>query len=325
MLITRTTVSIRSRPLGKTGLVVSELSLGTWGLSGDGYGPLDEAVAEKTIARALEIGFTLFDTADAYGGGAMEARLGRMLRGEGAKNAIVVTKVGTDRTTLPARKRVEPDYLRARAEASLKRLGRERIDILLLHNPSAEALLHGEAANVLLGMKAEGLIGHWGVAAGDAEVGRAAIDKGAEVIELPYNLVHGIDLHRLAGDAMVSGVGILARSVLSHGLLAGLWTKDRSFPEGDHRADRWTKLELERRVDQLNALRFLVRGEVHTLRGAAVRFALSNHLVSSAVLGPRSVDQLEQLVRETGSGPRYLPDEDLAALPRALSKVGILT
>jgi aryl-alcohol dehydrogenase-like predicted oxidoreductase len=318
-------VSIRSRPLGKTGLVVSELSLGTWGLSGDAYGPVEAAVAEKTIARALEMGFTLFDTADAYGGGTMEARLGRMLRGDGAKNAIVVTKVGTDRTTEPARKRVEPAFLRTRAEASLKRLGRERIDVLLLHNPSAEALLHGEAAATMLEMKKDGLIGHWGVAAGDAEVGRAAIDKGAEVIELPYNLIHGIDLHRLAGDAMVSGVGILARSVLAHGLLAGLWTKDRSFPEGDHRADRWTKLELERRVEQLAALGFLVRGDVSTLRGAAVRFVLANHLVSSAVLGPRSAEQLEQLVRETGSGPRYLPDEALASLPRALSKVGILT
>ena len=318
-------MSIRPRPLGKTGLVVSELSLGTWGLSGDAYGPVEPAVAERTIARAIEMGFTLFDTADAYGGGTMEARLGRMLRGVSTKNVVVVTKVGTDRTTEPARKRVDPEYLRERVRTSLKRLGREQIDVVLLHNPSADSLLHGEAANVLLEMKKEGLIGHWGVAAGDAEVGRAAIDKGAEVIEIAYNLVHAIDLHRLAGDAMVSGVGVLARSVLSHGLLAGVWTKDRTFAEGDHRADRWTKLELERRVEQLRALSFLVRGDVHTMRGAAVRFALANHLVSSAVLGPKSPEQLEQLVRETGSGPRYLPDEDLSSLPRVLSKVGILT
>ena len=124
---------------------------------------------------------------------------------------------------------------------------------------------------------------------------------------------------------MVAGTGVLARSVLSHGLLAGTWTKERVFADGDHRADRWTRLELERRVEQLSALRFLVRGDVATMRGAAVRFVLANHLVSSAVLGPRSVEQLEQLVRETGSGPRYIPDEDLMALPRALARVGILS
>jgi aryl-alcohol dehydrogenase-like predicted oxidoreductase len=315
-------MSIRARPLGKTGLVVSELSLGTWGLSGDAYGAVDPAVAEATILRALDMGFSLFDTADAYGGGAMEVLLGRLLRG---KNVTIVTKVGTDRTTEPGRKRFDPAFLRERVAASLKRLGRERIDLLLLHNPSAEAILFGDAVEALGAMKKEGTIAHWGVAAGDAEVGRAAIDKGAEVVELAYNLVQPIDLHRLAGDAMVMGTGILARSPLAYGLLGGVWTKEREFAAGDHRAERWTRLELERRVQQLEAMRFLVRGDVHTLRGAAVRFVLANHLVSSAVLGPRSVEQLEQLVRETGSGPRYIPDDDLMALPRALWKVGILT
>jgi aryl-alcohol dehydrogenase-like predicted oxidoreductase len=61
------------------------------------------------------------------------------------------------------------------------------------------------------------------------------------------------------------------------------------------------------------------------LRGAAVRFALANHNVSAAVLGPRSKEQLEQLVRETGGGPRYLHDDDLRQLPRALDKIGIHT
>ncbi len=319
-------VSVRPRPLGKTGLVVSELALGTWGLSGDGYGPVEAAEAERTIARALDIGFTLIDTSDSYGGGAMEALLGRVLASEPAKSRVVVaTKIGTDRTTEPPRKRFDPEYLRARVQASAKRLGRERVELVLLHNPSVESLTAGEARGALEAMKKDGLIAHWGVAAGDADVARVAIDHGAEVIELAYNLMHAIDLHRVAGDAMVSGVGVMARSTLAHGLLAGMWAKDREFKEPDHRADRWTKLELERRVTQLDAVRFLVRGDVHTLRAAATRFVLSNHLVSSAVLGPKSVEQLEQLVRETGGGPQYLPDDALASLPRALARAGILT
>jgi aryl-alcohol dehydrogenase-like predicted oxidoreductase len=313
---------LRQRPLGKTGLVVSELALGTWGLSGDAYGPVSTADAEKVLSRALDIGFNLVDTADAYGGGAMEQLLGRVLAGR--NEVAVVTKGGTDRTTDPARKRFDPTYLRERVRASLKRLGRDRIDLYLLHHPSPETLHLGDATGALEDMKKEGLIRFWGAAVGDADAGRAAIDKGAQVIELPYNLIHGSDLHRLAGDVMVSGAGVLARSALAYGLLAGMWTKERQFEEPDHRADRWTRLELARRVEQLDAVRFLVKGDVHTLRGAAVRFVLSNHLVSSCVLGPRTIEQLEQLVRETGSGPRYLPDEDLAALPRALSRVGIV-
>jgi aryl-alcohol dehydrogenase-like predicted oxidoreductase len=124
---------------------------------------------------------------------------------------------------------------------------------------------------------------------------------------------------------MVAGTGVLAHSTLAYGLLAGMWTKDREFPDDDHRAQRWTKLELSRRVEQLDAVRYLVKGDVLTLRGAAVRFVLANHLVNGAILGPRSVTQLEQLVRETGSGPTYLPDDQLAALTRALTRVGIAT
>ena len=125
---------------------------------------------------------------------------------------------------------------------------------------------------------------------------------------------------------MVARCGVLAHSVLNYGMLGGMWAKDHTFGEkDDHRVERWTRMELERRVEQLDAVRFLVKGDVYTLRGAAVRYVLANHLVSSAVLGPRTVEQLEQLVRETGAGPRYLSDDDLASLPRALHKVGILS
>ena len=314
---------MRKRPLGKTGLSVSELALGTWGLSGDAYGEVDAGTAERVIARAVDIGFSTFDTADAYGGGKMEALLGRLVP-KGADH-VIVTKVGVDRGTEPPQKRFEKDYLERAVTASLKRLGRDRIDLLLLHNPSSDALQEGSAVDTLRALKDRQIIAHWGVAAGDVDVARIAIEKGAEAIELAYNLIHSIDLHRLAGEIMVSQVGVLVRSTLSYGLLAGLWSKERVFADGDHRRDRWTSYELGRRLEQLDAVRFLVKGDVRTMRAAAVRFVLANHLVGSAVLGPRSVEQLEQLVREVGSGPTYLADSDLAALPRSLSRVGIST
>jgi aryl-alcohol dehydrogenase-like predicted oxidoreductase len=276
------------------------------------------------VRRALEIGITLIDTADSYRGGHLEILLGKIL--EGNKDVTVVTKIGVDVTTVPPRKRFEAEYLRACAEKSRKRLKRDVLDVCLLHNPSQDALFVGDACATMEALKKEGLIRHWGVAAGDSETARAAIDKGAEVVELAYNLLHPIDLHRVSGDIMVARCGVLARSVLNYGMLGGMWAKDHTFGEhDDHRSERWTRMELERRVEQLDAVRFLVKGDIHTLRGAAVRYVLANHLVSSAVLGPRTVEQLEQLIRETGAGPRYIADDDLAALPRALHKVGILS
>jgi aryl-alcohol dehydrogenase-like predicted oxidoreductase len=315
--------AMRKRPLGKTGLVVSELAVGTWGLSGEAYGTVTEADAEIVLRRALEMGFSLIDTSDAYGLGRMERLCGKLARSN--RDVVVVTKGGIDRTTDPARKCFSAEYLRGAVERSCKRLGMDAIPVYLLHNPTPETIHGGEATDAMEALKKAGKIRHWGVAAGDEDVARAAIDKNAEVIELAYNLTHPIDLHRISGDVMVGGCGILARSVLAHGLLTGMWAKERTFSEGDHRNERWTRMELEHRLDQLDAVRFLVKGEVHTLRGAAVRFALANHLVSAAILGPRTKEQLEQLVRETGGGPRYLVDDDLRQLPRALDKVGIHT
>lgn len=312
---------MRKRPLGKTGLVVSEMAIGTWGLAGEAYGPVTETDAEEVLRRAVDMGITLIDTADAYGAGRMEKLAGKLAKDH--PDVVVVTKGGVDRTTDPPRKNFGAEALRTAVERSLKRLGMEAIPVYLIHGPSPRTLHGGEAVDVMQELKKAGKIRHWGVAAGDEDVARAAIERGAEVLELAYNLTHPIDLHRISGDVMVEGTGILARSVLAHGLLSGSWTKDKSFEEGDHRNERWTRMELDLRIDNVEEVRFLVKGDVHTLRGAAVRYALANHLVSSAVLGARTKEQLEQLVRETGGGPRYLPDTDLRQLPRILERVGI--
>jgi aryl-alcohol dehydrogenase-like predicted oxidoreductase len=311
---------VRTRALGKTGLRVSELALGTWGLSGDGYGPVDEHEQQRVLSRALEMGVSIIDTADSYGDGRMERTVGRAIAGLG--EVVVVTKGGVDRTTSPARKRFDAAHLRESVERSLRRLARDRIDVYLLHNPQAETL-GTETVDTLLDLKRRGRIAHWGVSAGNIEVGRAALRRGAEVIELAYNLLHCSDLHRLAGEIMVAGAGVLARSTLAYGLLGSDWPKDRDFAAGDHRADRWTKPELARRIDQVGAFRFLVGGEVPTMRSAAIRYVLSSSIVSSAVLGPRSVTQIEDIVREVGVGPVYLRDAALARIPRALESVGI--
>ncbi|HEV3191139.1 MAG TPA: aldo/keto reductase [Polyangiaceae bacterium] len=312
---------MRTRGLGKTALRVSEMALGTWGLSGDGYGPVDEAEQERVLHRALEMGVTLVDTADAYGGGRMERLIGKTIAGR--DDVVVVTKGGTDRATLPPKKRFDAPYLRQAVERSLRRLGRDRIDVYLLHNPTENVMIAEGATGALLDLRKAGKIGHWGVSVGDVAVGRAALRMGAEVIEIAYSLMHAAELHRLAGEIMVAGAGVLARSTLAYGLLAGTWSKDREFPTGDHRADRWTKPEFERRIDQLASLQFLVRGDVRTLSAASVRFVLSNTLVSSAVLGPRSVEQLEDIVREVGMGPIYLREAELSYLPRILEATGL--
>ncbi|EYF01290.1 Aldo-keto reductase [Chondromyces apiculatus DSM 436] len=299
---------------------VSELSVGTWGLSGDAYGPLADAEVDRVIDRALSVGVTLFDTADVYGRGDMERRLAKRL--EERSWVHVATKIGTDLESSPPRKHFDPAYLFTAYERSQERLKREVIDVLLLHNPSVQALGRSETVGFMKDLKAKGKILAWGVSAGTADQARAAIRSEADVIELAYNIFATADLNDVAADIEESGVGVLARSVLAHGLLGGQWSRDREFYPDDHRSDRWTPAELRTRVKQVDALRPLLGGAVISTRSLALRFVLANQLVSTAVLGPRSVGQLDQLVRESGLPP-YLRDTTMADLSTRMKKVGV--
>ncbi len=305
------------------GADVTELSLGTWGLSGEGYGPVSPAEADAVIDRAIELGISLYETCDAYGRGDMESRLGRRLAASG-RESVVATRVGTSRPEdEQPHKRFEPDYLRQAVEGSAERLGRPRIDIVLLHNPSASTVERGDATGTLRQLQEEGTIGAWGVSAGSREVAVAAVESGANVLSVPYNLFYSYVLNVVAAEVAMRGVAVLAHSVLAYGLLAAHWGPNRVFDEGDHRRDRWSPGTLRKRVEQLEVVRNLVGGDVVTPRSAALRFVLSNSLVTSAVLGPKSTAQLDQLVREAGTGPPYLPDQALADLPAQLLSVGI--
>ena len=270
----------------------------------------------------------MFETADVYGKGALETCLGERLRG--APTSYVVTKVGTYRSGPPepeglSFKRFDPRYLKDAVSRSRDCLGRERIDVVLLHNPSASTLAHAEASNALKELKMNGVIGAWGVSAGDAYVARSALGHGAEVIEMAYNVFFSRELHELGPEILESKTAVLARSILSYGLLAGHYPPSHAFDASDHRGQRWTRPEFETRLRQLDALRPLVSGDVFTLRAAAVRFVLANNMVSSAVLGPKDVSQLEQLVREAGTEPPYLPEDALGRLATDLAHAGVVT
>lgn len=308
---------MKTRPfIGQS--TVSQLSLGTWGLSGDGYGPVSEAIQDEVIHRARAYGITLYETADVYGRGAMEQRLGKILGAD--PSVTIVTKVGTDRSAMPQRKRFDAAYLREACARSSERLARPKIDVLLLHNPAEQTLAQDEVSGVLGELKTEGKLGVWGVSAGSAAVARAALERGAEVLELAYNCFATSDLDGLALGA--GKVAVLARSVLAYGLLCGQWSETKIFSPGDHRAERWTHEQLRGRLKQLSALSSIIGGEVSSLRAAALRFVLSNPLVSSAVIGPRNRVQLDQLVREAGQGPDHLPPSSMTRLKDQLVRVG---
>jgi aryl-alcohol dehydrogenase-like predicted oxidoreductase len=312
---------MRTRDLGSTGLKVSELALGTWGLSGEGYGKVEESEQDAVIERALALGVTLFDTADTYANGAMEKRLGQRL--PKGPEVTVVTKIGTSTTGALQKKDFSPENLKISTERSLERLGRDRVDVLLLHNPSPKTVSRGEATKALAEMVELGLAHTWGVSAGNTEAAQAAVKAEAPVIELAYNAFHWRELLTIADAVKEKKIGILAHSILAYGLLCGGWPTNKEFPSEDHRSERWTNEELKRRIVQLNALRPSVYGSIQTLRTVAVRYVLANPLVSSAIIGPRKSAQLDQLVRDAGKERRYFPEGGLESLENRVRGIGV--
>jgi aryl-alcohol dehydrogenase-like predicted oxidoreductase len=115
----------------------------------------------------------------------------------------------------------------------------------------------------------------------------------------------------------------LAHSVLAYGLLAGSFTDSREFYPPDHRAERWNPEDLKERIAQVGALRAVMGGPLPTLRSVALRFVLSQDRVSSAVLGPRNMQQLDQLIRDAGRAPPYMSAETFGDLERALEAYGV--
>ena len=312
---------MRRRALGSSGLSITELTLGTWQLSGEGHAPTCSQDRAKLLERARALGIEAFECAESYAHGEVLRQLGDLFGSD--DKAQIVCLLGTDRESMPPRKRFDLEYLKAAFDRTLISLKRDRVDVLLLHNPSRRAFERTETIDWLRGLPSSGTVGAWGVSVGSTEVAQLAVDNGAQVVQLPQNILHTDELDSIATRIKEDGIGVLARSVLAHGLLCGMWPRDKEFPPGDHRVDRWTADELRRRIQQMNAIRPAVGGDIPSLRAVALRYVLHSPLVSSAVLGPRSALQLDQLVREASVSPPFLSDDKLRALEGRLRDVGV--
>lgn len=300
------------RLLGKTGLKVSAVGLGTWSMGGDSYGPTDDADSLKALRRAYELGVTFYDTADIYGRGRSERLLGEAFRRE-RDRVVLATKVGWDFTGAEAKKNFSPPHLFHACEQSLKRLQTDHLDLYQLHNPAPDVLQRGEVVEVMERLRAAGKIRHWGVSlswtATPADARCAMEQCGAETIQLVYNLLCQEFLQTIAPTIEATGVGVIARTPLYYGLLTGKFTSDTTFPPGDHRADKWNRQEFLLRLQHVERFRGLVGGHTKSLAETAIRFVLSHRLISVVLPGAKTAAQVEDHVAAGSGSPALSPDE----------------
>jgi aryl-alcohol dehydrogenase-like predicted oxidoreductase len=292
---------MNTRRLGKTGLRVSEIGFGGWAIGGNAfgnsYGETDDAVSRAAIQKALELGVTLFDTADVYGHGHSEALLGEALAEWPGPAPVVVTKAGINfyRRDDTLEQDWTPFALAHAVQQSLMRLRRDTLDVFLLMNPPVEELDRWKVWETLDALKRSGKLRCYGVSVAEPADGVWLLHHRlpVDVLEVGYSLFYQGATVDLLPLARTRGVGILAREPLANGFLAGRYGSDTVFAGGDIRAALPPEY-VSAMTETAGRLDFLRRAQTRTPAQAALRFVLDDPDVSSVVVGAKTPAQMEE-------------------------------
>jgi len=307
------------RMLGKTGLRVSALGFGCGNVGGLMIrgAPADQ---EHAVARAMELGINYFDTAPSYGNGQSEQHLGRVLK---TLNAEVY--VGTKFRVEPTELGEVRGAITRSLETSLRRLARERVDLLQLHNHIASQRHNGElgvrdlleaVVPTLQALRQQGKLRFYGITGlGDTAALHQVLGAGVlDTVQVCYNLLNpsagfavpagfpAQDFSRLLARAQEQQMGVIGIRVLAAGALSGATARHpiavpsvapiASGP--DYATD----------VQRAQVLRALVQeGHAQDLIEAALRFAMSNTAVSTVLSGYSSLEHLEHAIASVAKGP----------------------
>lgn len=307
-------ISMHYRTLGRTGLRVSDVGFGAMTIGGEIFGATDDQESLRALHHAIDSGMNFIDTADAYGRGHSEELIAQVLKTR-RKEVVLATKGGNQFTVRQGLRNFDPDYITSALEASLKRLQIDTIDLYQLHNPSPEVMQRGEIFERLERFKREGKIRFYGVSLEKTSDGLTAIETGKpDTLQVVYNILHQDPEDRLFPLAQRENIGIVARVPLERGVLTGRFKNTAEFAQKDWRRGAFSEEGLAQTQAAVDKLGFLVKGEVSNLAQAALRFILSNPVVSTVIPGIRTVKQVQDNLAVSGL---ILPESDLAQL-RAL-------
>ena len=297
---------MRHTTFGQTGFRVSTVSMGGNRLGDPG---VDPGAWPPVVERALDLGVLLFDTANSYNQGRSEEILGQVI-GQRPEPAIISTKVGVPTMTNDfARREFSPETIITGAEQSLRRLGRETIDLFMLHSPTVEQLRRSAWVEAMTRLREQGKVRFFGISTDDHASGIQAIEQGAQFLQIEYSLLDPTAEDELLPLAQARNVGVMVRMPLARGLLTGKFPAGQPIPP-DQQWRRPTGSQLRLRLERVERLRFLER-DGQTLAQAAIRFVLAHPAVHCAIPGARTVGQLESNV---SAAEDDLTPEELASV-----------
>ncbi|MCP8322630.1 MAG: aldo/keto reductase [Candidatus Methylarchaceae archaeon HK02M2] len=307
------------RTLGKTGLRVSEIGIGTWAIGGPveyrdrpgGWGSVNDDESIKAIRVALELGVNFIDTADIYGLGRSEEVIGKALKGRWS-DCYIATKVGYKKTNEGDRGRdLSKNHILESLEGSLKRLRKDIIDVYQLHSPSLEEIQRERCFETMERLKDEGKIRFWGVSVRSVDDAVKLMQRGypGDTIQVVYNLLKLEAAKELFPLTLQNEIGVIVRVPFEFGLLTGKFTPETKFPSNDHRSKNLPRSKLIEEIPKVEKLRFLVKRSNRTMAQAALKFVLNHPAVSVTIPGVRNEKQVRENV--IASDGILLNQEDL--------------
>ncbi|MFF3835451.1 aldo/keto reductase [Streptomyces sp. NPDC002458] len=310
---------MRYRELGRSGLQVSEIGYGAWGIGASSWVGATEDESVRALNRAVDLGVNFIDTARGYG--ESERIVGQVVRERAGDDILVATKVPPKNRTWPAPDGVDPDdafpgdHIRTSLETSLGASGLDHFDVLQFHVWNDEWIGRGGWLETVAALKQEGKIRLFGVSVNDhqPETALALVRSGVvDSVQVIYNVFDQSPADALLPACEKHGVGVIVRVALDEGGLTGRITAGTTFPEGDWR-NRYFRDDRPAQVEQRVAAIVADLGiDPDEIAENALRFVLSSPAVSTVIPGMRSVRNVE---RNTAlSDGRTLTADQLAIL-----------
>ena len=321
-----------TRKLGKSGIEVSAIGLGCWAIGGplwyetDGkrialsYGDVDDNESIRAINRAIELGLTFFDTADAYGAGHSERILGSVLK-EYRDDVVISTKFGgmfDEKTKVWTGDPdlIQPETIREACNSSLRRLGTDYIDLYLFHCKEYDANLASDILRVLDDLVDQGLIRSYGWSTPYLDRVSAFV-KGAHCTAIQYNyniLERNPEVLALCKE---SNQASIARGPYAMGLLTGKYNKGSEMPKDDIRSG-WDlrKGHLAKQLEMLDMIQEILTRDGRTLAQAAIGWLLALDDQVIPIPGFKSVKQVEETIESLQFGP--LSNKQMSEIEKTL-------
>ena len=288
---------MKYRTFGKTGLQVSEIGYGAWGIGGAMWQGATDDESMRALHKAVDLGVNFIDTALVYGRGHSEKLVGQLVR-ERKERLYVATKIPPKNGEWPARKGVPlsetfpHDYIIRKTETNLKNLGVECIDVQQFHVWNDEWTEEEEWQDAIHTLKEQGKIRYFGVSINDHEpdnaikLGKTGLVDSYQVI---YNVFDQSPEKKLFPFCLENKIAVIVRVPFDEGSLTGTVTPATRFPAGDFRNSYFKEDRKKQVAERIAKLQALLGKEANTLAELALRFTLSHPAVSTVIPGMRTV------------------------------------